>query len=109
MSEVQNTAMAGDSQFSHALQDDGKEHPRGDKLAYLCLVLGVVTLVLAIGESWDFSTALHWLGVVVGVIGFVISMYAQMTSVTTRERWILMPGWVLSGTFAAVNFYFAVT
>jgi hypothetical protein len=35
-------------------------------------------------------------------------MYAQMTSTNTRERWILMPGWILSGTFAAVNFWFAI-
>jgi len=109
MSEVQNTAMAGDSQFSHALQDDGADHARGDMLAYLCLVLGVVTLALALGEKWDIATAAHWIGVITGLAGFVLSMYAQMTSVTTRERWILMPGWVLAGTFGAVNFYFAVT
>jgi hypothetical protein len=109
MSEVKNTAMAGDSQFSHALQDDGREHPRGDSLAYICLALGVVTLVLAIAEVWDIATIGHVIGVLTGLVGFLISMYAQMTSATTRERWILMPGWILAGTFGAVNFYFAVT
>lgn len=109
MSEVQNTAMAGDSQFSQPLQDDGRGHKRGDSLAYFCLILGVLTLVLAIAEVWDIATVGHAIGVVTGLIGFLMSMYAQMTSVTTRERWILMPGWILAGTFGAVNFYFAVT
>jgi len=109
MSEVQNTTMVGDSQFSQALQDDGREDPRGDSLAYLCLILGVVTVILAIAEVWNIGTVGHAIGVVTGLVGFLISMYAQMTSVTTRERWILMPGWIMSGTFGAVNFFFTVT
>ena len=81
---------------------------RSDALAYLCLVLGVITLGIALGESFNLAKSAHCIGVITGVIGFVISMYAQMTSTNTRERWILMPGWILSGTFAAVNFWFAI-
>jgi hypothetical protein len=107
MSDVQNTAMAGDSQFSHALQDDGREH-RSDALAYLCLTLGVIALVLAIAEKWSIATAAHYVGAAVGLVGFALSVYAQMTSSSTRERWIIVPGWVLAGTFGALNFYFTI-
>jgi len=81
---------------------------RSNGIAFICLVLGVITVMLAVGESFDIATTAHWAGVVLGALGFLISMYAQMTSTNTRERWILMPGWILSGTFAAVNFWFAI-
>ncbi|HAM24900.1 MAG TPA: hypothetical protein DCM51_05010 [Actinobacteria bacterium] len=83
--------------------------PRGLALAGICLVLGVVTLVIALGKSWGFSTTVHWAGVVIGVVGFGISIYAQMTSSSTKERWVVMPGWILAGTFAAVNYWFAIS
>ena len=81
---------------------------RGNGIAFICLVLGVITVGLAVGESFDIPATAHWAGVVLGALGFLVSMYAQMTSTNTRERWILMPGWILSGTFAAVNFWFAI-
>ena len=81
---------------------------RSNGIAFICLVLGVTTVALALGESFDIPPSAHWAGVVLGALGFLVSMYAQMTSTNTRERWILMPGWIRSGTFAAVNFWFAI-
>jgi hypothetical protein len=103
------TVMGSDPMYNPALQDDHRPHRRNDILAWLSLVLGVVTVVLAVAEQWDIEPALHWIGVATGGVGFLVATYAQMVSATTRERWIIVPGWVLSGTFGAMNFFFAVS
>jgi hypothetical protein len=84
-----------------------REREHDDKLAYLCLVLGVVSFALAIPT--DAASAVHWVGVVIGSIGFVLSAYTQLISVTTRERWILMPGWICAGLGVGLNIFFAVS
>jgi hypothetical protein len=84
-----------------------REREHDDKLAYLCLVLGVVSFALAIPT--DVAAAVHWAGVVIGIIGFLLAAYTQLISVTTRERWILMPGWICAGLGVGLNAFFAVS
>jgi hypothetical protein len=107
MADAQNAPIV-DAQYAATLQDDHKAHPRRDAIAFSCLILGVITLVLALGEQYDIATVWHWVGVGLGAIGFGLSIYAQMVSATTRERWIIVPGWILAGTFGALNFWFAI-
>ena len=83
-----------------------REREHDDKLAYLCLVLGVVAFALAIPP--DAASAVHWIGAAIGAVGFVLAAYTQLISVTTRERWILMPGWICAGLGVGLNIFFAV-
>jgi hypothetical protein len=84
-----------------------REREHDDKLAYLCLVLGVVSFALAIPTN--AAAGVHWAGVAIGAVGFVLAAYTQLISVTTRERWILMPGWICAGLGFALNIFFAVS
>jgi hypothetical protein len=83
------------------------ERKHDDKLAYLCLVLGVVSFALAIPTN--AAAGVHWIGVAIGAVGFILAAYTQMISVTTRERWILMPGWICAGLGVGLNIFFAVS
>jgi hypothetical protein len=103
------SVMGADPMYNPSLQDDHRSHRRNDILAWSALLLGVATVLLAVAEKWDLESSLHWVGVVTGAVGFLVATYAQMVSATTRERWIIVPGWVLSGTFGAMNFFFAVS
>lgn len=85
----------------------GQEGAHSEAMAYLCLVLGVVSFALAIPAN--AAAAVHWVGVGVGAAGFVLSAYTQLMSQTTRERWILMPGWICAGLGVGLNIYFAAS
>lgn len=80
------------------LHADGRPHRRMDAVAWGCLVLGVASFVLAaIGGSV--------LGAVLGGLGFVGSVGAQMYSETTSERWIIVPAWGMSGLGLVLNLF----
>jgi hypothetical protein len=89
------------------LNSDGERHPRENALAISALVIGVVSFALAMpaGNSGD---AIHIVGAILGAIGIVVSIWAQYVSVTTGERWTIIPGWVCAGLGFALNIFFAV-
>ena len=64
--------------------------PREVLLAWLTLGFGVVSMICA------FFAEAHVLGSWTGVTGLVLGTWAQMISATTAQRWIIVPGWVLS-------------
>lgn len=74
-------------------------HRRMDVLAWACLLLGVASFAIA-------GAGGHLVGVVIGVVGFGLSAAAQMLSVTTAERWLIVPGWALSFLGALMNLFF---
>lgn len=73
-------------------------HGRQDTIAWVALGLGVASFLLAaVGGSI--------LGVVVGVVGLATAVFAQMVSATTAERWLILPGWVMSALGIALNLF----
>jgi hypothetical protein len=89
------------------LNSDGQPHPRENALAITALIVGVVSFAMAIpaGGSGD---AIHIIGAVLGAVGIGVSIWAQYVSVTTGERWTIIPGWVCAGLGFALNVFFAV-
>ena len=68
------------------LNTDGRRHPRENAMAVATVVLGVVTLLLALAPN------MHVLGSWLGLVGIVIGMITQMISVTTPERVVIVLG-----------------
>jgi len=66
-------------------------------LAGLVLALGVVATVCAFVPAW------HVPGSWTGLIGLAMGAVAQMVSTSTAQRWVIVPGWVLSFIGLAVG------
>jgi hypothetical protein len=89
------------------LNSDGKSHPRENALALASLFLGIASFALAL-PAGNVASGVHWVGAGLGAVGILVSMYAQMVSVTTGERWTIVPGWICAGLGFALNIFFAV-
>jgi hypothetical protein len=77
------------------LNSDGERHPRENALAVLSFVLGMVAFVLGL------IVALHLPAAIIGLIGFPVSLYSQMVSATTGERWLNVIGMI--GSFVGLG------
>jgi uncharacterized membrane protein len=70
---------------------------REQVLAGLVLALGAVSTICAFVPSW------HVPGTWTGLAGLALGAVAQMLSTTTAQRWVIVPGWVLSFIGLAVG------
>ncbi len=68
------------------LNSDGQRHPLENALTALTFVAGV--LAFAIG----FIVRAHVAGTILGIVGFVVGLYAQMVSATREQRVLIMAG-----------------
>jgi hypothetical protein len=68
------------------LNSDGQRHPVQNMLTLFTFVIGI--LALAIG----FIVRAHVAGTVIGIVGFVVGLYAQMISSTREQRIFIMAG-----------------
>lgn len=78
------------------LNTDGERHPRENSLALSAFVLGAVSFVLGL-----FFPSAHVLGAVTGAVGFPLSLYSQLISATTGERWFNVIGMI--GSFVGAG------
>ncbi|MBW8487038.1 hypothetical protein [Actinomadura parmotrematis] len=65
-------------------------------LAPAAIVLGLAALVLG------FIPPTHLLGAIAGVVGLPLSLYSQLVSTSTNERWLNVVGMV--GSFVGLAF-----
>jgi hypothetical protein len=63
---------------------------RENVLAALVLVFGAVSAICAFVPEWHVSGS--W----TGLFGLALGAVAQMVSTSTAQRWVIVPGWVLS-------------
>lgn len=70
---------------------------REQMLAGLVLAFGVVSTICAFVPSW------HVPGSWTGLAGLALGAVAQMISTSTAQRWVIVPGWVLSFIGLAVG------
>jgi hypothetical protein len=70
---------------------------REQVLAGLVLALGVFSTICAFVPSW------HVPGSWTGLAGLALGAVAQMLSTSTAQRWVIVPGWVLSFIGLAVG------
>jgi hypothetical protein len=68
------------------LNSDGQRHPLENALTALTFVAGIVAF--AIG----FIVRAHVAGTILGIVGFVVGLYAQMVSATREQRVFIMAG-----------------
>jgi len=78
---------------------DETRHQRLDALAWGSLVLGIASFGVAAAGG-------HWIGVLLGLVGFAVSVVAQMFSATTAERWLILPGWALAFVGGLLNLFY---
>ena len=70
---------------------------RENVLAALVLAFGAVSTICAFVPSW------HVPGSWTGLAGLALGAVAQMISTSTAQRWVIVPGWVLSFIGLAVS------
>ena len=70
---------------------------RENMLAALTLGLGAVSTLCAFVPAW------HVPGSWTGLAGLALGAVAQMISTSTAQRWVIVPGWVLSFIGLAVG------
>lgn len=70
---------------------------RENMLAALTLAVGAVSTLCAFVPAW------HVPGSWTGLIGLALGAVAQMISTSTAQRWVIVPGWVLSFIGLAVG------
>jgi hypothetical protein len=70
---------------------------RENMLAALTLGFGAASALCAFVQSW------HVPGSWTGLTGMVLGAVAQMTSTSTAQRWVIVPGWVLAFGGLAVS------
>jgi hypothetical protein len=70
---------------------------RENVLAALVLVFGAVSAICAFVPEWHVSGS--W----TGLFGLALGAVAQMISTSTAQRWVIVPGWVLSFIGLAVG------
>jgi hypothetical protein len=68
------------------LNSDGQRHPLENSLTWFTLIAGVVAF--AIG----FVVKLHMAGTILGIVAFVVGLYAQLVSNTREQRILIMTG-----------------
>ena len=68
------------------LNSDGQRHPLLNSLTAVTFVAGVAAFVTGL------IVHLHLLATVVGLVGFLIGLYAQMFSATREERIFIVGG-----------------
>jgi hypothetical protein len=68
------------------LNSDGQRHPTENFLTVFTFVVGLAAF--ALGWFWR----LHFAGLTLGIIGFVVGLYAQLVSATREQRVIIMTG-----------------
>ncbi len=72
------------------LNSDGQRHPLENALTAFTFVAGLAAF--AIG----FIVRAHLPGTVLGIVAFVVGLYAQMVSVTREQRVFIMAGIIAS-------------
>jgi hypothetical protein len=72
------------------LNSDGEPHPVENALTLFTLVGGLLAFVIG------FIVSLHLLGTVLGLVVFVVGLYAQMVSNTREQRVLIMTGIIAS-------------
>jgi hypothetical protein len=77
------------------LNSDGQRHPVENALTAFAFVVGIVAF--AVG----FIVRAHLPGTVLGVVGFVVGLYAQMVSATREQRVFIMAG--IIGSFVGLG------
>jgi hypothetical protein len=77
------------------LNSDGEPHPLENALTLFTFVAGLVAF--AIG----FIVSLHVVGTVLGLVVFVVGLYAQMVSNTRQQRVLIMTG--IIGSFVGLG------
>jgi len=68
------------------LNSDGRRHPTENFLTIFTFLVGIAAF--AIG----FVVRLHFAGLLLGIVAFVIGLYAQMVSNTREQRIFIMAG-----------------
>jgi hypothetical protein len=77
------------------LNSDGQRHPAINGAAAYALVAGVISTVLGL------TNTVHFVGTLLGITAFLIGMVAQMVSVTTEQRIVIICGVV--GAFVGLG------
>jgi hypothetical protein len=77
------------------LNSDGQRHPAVNSAAVYALVAGVTSTVLGL------MNVAHFVGTLLGITAFFIGMTAQMISVTTNQRIVIVCGVV--GSFVGLG------
>lgn len=78
------------------LNTDGKAHPLENSLAMSAFALGVISLALGL-----FAPSAHLFAAIAGTVGFPLSLYSQLISATTGERWFNVIGMI--GSFVGAG------
>ncbi len=73
------------------LNSDGKSHPVQNGLTVFTFVVGIIAFALGI------IVRAHLFATVLGILGFVIGMYAQMVSATREQRIFIIAGVIGAG------------
>lgn len=77
------------------LNSDGQRHPTENFLTMFTFVVGMAAF--AIG----FVVRLHFAGLLLGIIAFVVGLYAQLVSNTREQRIVIMAG--IIGAFVGLG------
>jgi hypothetical protein len=68
------------------LNSDGQRHPTENFLTLFTFVVGIAGFAIA------WVVRLHFAGLTLGIIGFVVGLYAQLVSNTREQRIVIMTG-----------------
>ncbi|HEX6473321.1 MAG TPA: hypothetical protein VF069_29800 [Streptosporangiaceae bacterium] len=77
------------------LNTDGERHPKENSLAVASFVLGIAAFGLGL------IVAAHLPAAIIGIVGFPLSLYSQMVSATTGQRWLNIIGMI--GAFVGLG------
>ena len=77
------------------LNSDGERHPVENALTIFTFVGGLLAFVIG------FVVSLHLLGTVLGLVVFLVGLYAQMVSNTREQRILIMTG--IIGSFVGLG------
>jgi hypothetical protein len=77
------------------LNSDGERHPVENALTIFTFVGGLLAFVIG------FVVSLHLLGTVLGLVVFLVGLYAQMVSNTREQRVLIMTG--IIGSFVGLG------
>lgn len=78
-----------------SLNSDGQRHPMENALTAFAFIAGIAAF--AVG----FFVRAHVAGTVIGIVGFVVGLYAQMVSATREQRIFIMTG--IIGSFVGMG------
>jgi hypothetical protein len=77
------------------LNSDGERHPVENALTIFTFVGGLLAFVIG------FVVSMHLLGTVLGLVVFLVGLYAQMVSNTREQRILIMTG--IIGSFVGLG------